>query len=73
MSVNKLIDFIYENWYKWVEFVKEKGYYLIKRFVLFCFVLKKKRFVVACKQIFRKKITDPQSFLRKKNTKLIKQ
>ena len=71
MSVNKLIDFIYENCYKWVEFVKEKGYYLIKRFVLFLFFLKKDLLLLINKSL--EKITDPQSFLRKKNTKLIKQ
>ena len=73
MSVNKLIDFIYENCYKWVEFVKEKGYYLIKRFVLFCFFKKKKKDLLLLVNKSLEKITDPQSFLRKKNTKLIKQ
>ena len=57
---------------KRIEFVKEKGFYSLK-------LLKKKRFVLACGQINRK-ILDPrnakehyQSFIRKKNTKSVKQ
>ena len=67
MSVNELRDFIFENYYKWIRFVKERSSYSVKR-------LKQKRFI-ACKQINRK-IPDPcnakedyQSFIRKKNAK----
>ena len=31
MTVNKLRDFIFENYYKQIGFVKEKSYYSIKR------------------------------------------
>ena len=46
MSINELRDFIFENYYKRIGFVKEQSYYSMKRL--------KKRFVVACKQINRK-------------------
>ena len=46
MSINELRDFIFENYYKQIGFVKEKSYNSMKRL--------KKRFVVACKQINRK-------------------
>ena len=46
MSVNELRDFIFENYYKRIGFVKERSYYSMKRL--------KKRFAVACKQINRK-------------------
>ena len=51
MSINELRDFIFENYYKRIGLVKEESYYSMKRL--------KKRFVVACKQINRKKIPDP--------------
>ena len=49
MSINELRDFIFENYYKRIEFVKEKSYNSMKRL--------KKRFVVANKLI--EKIPDP--------------
>ena len=47
MPINETIDFIFENFYKRIGFSMENSYYLMKR-------LKKKRFVVSCKQIDRK-------------------
>ena len=47
MSVNELREFIFENYYKRIGFVKERRYYSIK-----CL---KKNFVIACNQIDRKK------------------
>ena len=47
MSVKELRDFIFENYYKEIGFVKVRSYYSIKRL--------KKRFVAACKHITRKK------------------
>ena len=46
MSVNEMRDFIFENYYKRIGFLKENSYYSMKRL--------KKRFIVACKQINRK-------------------
>ena len=46
ISVNKIRDFIFENYHKRIGFSKENSYYSMKRF--------KKRFIVACKQIIRK-------------------
>ena len=64
MSANEIRDFIFENYYKQIGFCKENSYHAMKP-------LKKKRFIVACKQINRK-IPDPcnakehyQSFNRK--------
>ena len=51
MIANEIRDFVLENYYKQIGFYKENNYYSMKR-------LKKKRFIVACKQINRK-ITDP--------------
>ena len=45
MSIN---EFIFENYYKRIRFVKETSYYGMER------LKKKKRFVIACKQINRK-------------------
>ena len=50
MSVNKIIDFIFENYYKRIAFSRENNYCSLKH-------LKKKRkkkFAIACKQINRK-------------------
>ena len=47
MSVNEIRDFIFENYYERIGFSKKNSYYSTKR-------LKKKRFIVACKQINRK-------------------
>ena len=45
MAVNELSDFIFENYYKQIGFVKKtQFYYSIK-------LLNKKRFVIACNQI----------------------
>ena len=49
MYVNEIKDFIFENYYKRIGFSKGNSYYSMKR-------LKKKRFIVACKQINRKNI-----------------
>ena len=46
MYVNEMRDFIFENYYKRIAFLKENSYYSMKRL--------KKRFIVACKQINRK-------------------
>ena len=46
MEVNELGDFIFENYYRRIGFVKERSYCLMKRL--------KKRFILACKQINRK-------------------
>ena len=46
MSVNELKEFIFENYYKRIRFIKKK--------ILFDKTLEKKRFVFACKQINRK-------------------
>ena len=50
MTVNEIRDFIFENYYKRIGFSKENSYCSMKRFKK----KKKKRFVVACKQINRK-------------------
>ena len=47
MTFNEIRDFIFENYYKRIGFSKENDYYSMKR-------LKKKRFIVACKQFNRK-------------------
>ena len=47
-SINEVRDFFFENCYKRIEFSKENSHYSMKR-------LNKKRFIVACKQINRKK------------------
>ena len=41
MTVNKLRDFIFQNYYKRILFVKEKSYYSMKQ-------LKKKIVFIAC-------------------------
>ena len=69
MSVNKIRDFILENYYKQIGFSKETDY-SVKRL--------EKRIIVACEEINRK-ISDPlnakkhyQSFIRKEKIKSIK-
>ena len=47
MSINKIKDFTFANYYKRIGFSKESSYYSVKR-------LKNKRFIVDCKQINRK-------------------
>ena len=47
MSVNLIKYFLFEKYYKRIGFSKENSYYSIKR-------VKKKRFIVTCKQINRK-------------------
>ena len=44
MSGNEIRDFIFENYYKRIGISKENSHYSMKH-------LKKKRFIVACKQI----------------------
>ena len=46
MSVNEIKDFIFQNYYKQIEFSKENSYYSMKHL--------KKKIIVACKQINRK-------------------
>ena len=48
LLVNELRDFIFENYCKRIGFAKERSYYSMKR------LKKKKRFLVAAKQINRK-------------------
>ena len=49
MSINEIRDFIFESYYKRISIFKEKNYYTMKR-------LKKKRFILICKQINRKNV-----------------
>ena len=49
MSVNEIREFVFEDYHKRIGFSKESSYYSVKR-------LKKKSFIVACKQINRKSI-----------------
>ena len=44
MTINKLRDFFYENYYSKIRFTKENSFYSIKR--------QKKRFTIILKQIF---------------------
>ena len=76
-SVNEIRDFIFENYYKRIEFSKENSYYSMKH-------QKKKRKKKKNLQFFATKLTEKipdrrsvkehyQSFIRNKNTKLVKQ
>ena len=72
-SVNEITDFIFETYYKRIGFSKKICHYSMKWW-------EKKRFVVACKQIYSKKIPHSrnskehyQSFIRKKNAKSVRQ
>ena len=47
ISVDELRDFIFENYFKEIGFVKGRSYYSIKR-------LERKKIFVACNQINRK-------------------
>ena len=71
MSVNEIKGFIFENYYKQIGFSKNNSYYSMKR-------LKKDLLLLANE--FIEKISDPhnakehyQCFIRKKNTKSVKQ
>ena len=71
MSVNEIIDFIFENYYKQNGFSKESSYYSTKR-------LKKKDLLLLTNKLIEK-VPDPgsakehyKSFLRKKNRKSVK-
>ena len=72
MTVNELRDFIFENYYKRIGFVKESSHYSMKRL--------KRKDVVAFNQINRK-IADPRKakeqtlsiIFKKTNTKSVKQ
>ena len=70
MTVNELRDFIFENYYKQIGFVKESSYYSMKRL--------KKRFAIACNQINRKMLATSNAkehydfYLKRKNTKSVK-
>ena len=75
MTFNKIRAFIFENYYKGIRSSKESSYYSMKHH-------KKKDLLqtIVCKKLTEKKIPDCcdtkeyyQSFLRKKNTKLVKQ
>ena len=72
MSVNDIIVFIFENYYKRIGFSKEDSYYSMKR-------LKKKDLMLLANKLIEK-VPDPrnakehyQSFLRKENRKSVKQ
>ena len=72
MSVNEIKDFTFENYYIRIGLFKQNSYYLIKR-------LKKKDLLLLANKLIEK-ITDPrnvkehyQPFIRKKNTKSVKQ
>ena len=72
MSVNETRDFIVENCYKRIGFSKENSYYSMKRL--------KKKYLLLLATKLAEKITDLrnaeehyQSFIRKKNTKSVKQ
>ena len=72
MSVNELRDFIFENYYKRIWICKEKSYYSMKHL--------KKRDLLLLANKLTEKIPDPcnakeydQSFIRKENTKSVKQ
>ena len=72
MTVNEIRDFIFGNHYKQIEFSKENSYYSLKHHE------KKDLQFFATK--LTEKISDPhdvkeefQSFIRKKNTKSVKQ
>ena len=71
MSVNEIRGVIFENYYKRTGFSKENCYYLIKQLKKDCLLFENKLI---------EKIPDPrnakehyQSFIRKKNTKSVKQ
>ena len=71
MSVNKGIDFFFENYYKWIELFNGNSYYSMKLLKRYWLLLANKLMV---------KIPDSrndkeqyQTFLRKKNTKSVKQ
>ena len=72
MNAIKTIDFIYKNYYKWIELSKEESYYPLKH-------LKKERLLLLANKL-TKNIRDPRNakehyewFLRKKNRKSVKQ
>ena len=70
-SVNEIRDFIFENYYKRIEFSREDSYYSMKR-------LKRKDLLLLANKLIEK-ISDPrnakehyQLFIKKENTKSIK-
>ena len=72
ISVNEIKNVIFESYYKRIEFSKEDSYYAMKR-------LKKKDLLLLANKLIEQ-IPDPrnakkhyQSFMRKKNTKSVKQ
>ena len=72
ISVNEIRDFISENYCKRIGFSKENSYYVMKR-------LKEKDLLLLANKLIEQ-IPDPynakeyyQSFIRKKNTKSVKQ
>ena len=72
MTVNRHRNFIFENYYKRIRFVKERSYYSMKR-------LKRKDLLLLATKLI-KKTPDPhntkehyRSFIRKKNAKSVKQ
>ena len=71
MPFNEIENFIFENYHKRIGFSKENSYYLLK-------LLKKKELLFLASKLIEK-IPDPlrdkehyQSFIRKKNAKLVK-
>ena len=74
MTVNKIRDFIFENYYKRIGFSKENSYCSMKRFK------KKKKDLLLLANKLIEKIADLdkakehyQSFIRKKNARSVKQ
>ena len=72
MSVNEIRDFIFENYYKQIEFSEENSQYSMKH--------QKKKDLQLFATKLTEKISDPQnakehypSFTRRKNTKSVKQ
>ena len=76
ISVNDIIDFIYENYYKQIGFSKEDCYRSLKRLKKEDLLLFANILIVANILIIILKVSYPQhyeSFLRKKNRKSVKQ
>ena len=72
MSINKIKDFTFENYYKRIGFSKESSYYSVKR-------LKKKKDLLLIANKLIEKTPDPrnakehyQSFIRKKISKTVR-
>ena len=73
MSVNEIIEFVFENYYKQIGFSKGNSHYSMK-------LLKKKQVLLLPAKKLIEKIPDPHNakehyhlFIRNKSTKLVKQ